>query len=166
MLRDLNSYIKLSDGSDSHFRYKEFIKSATASRLGIDNTPTENHWRSIELLVEHVLEPVRLKFGPIRITSGYRSVKLCEAVGSNKNSNHARGEAADIEPISDIPLMKIVEWISANLNYRELISEYFPDGWVHIAYRKNGNDKINKLKDKNHNYSRVSIDYIKDIYGV
>lgn len=164
MLRDLDAYIKMPNGIDSHFQYKEFVKSDTATRLNIDNTPTEDHWKSIELLVQNILEPIRTKFGPIRITSGYRSVKLCEVVGSNKNSNHARGEAADIEPISDIPLMKIMEWISANLNYRELIAEYFPDGWVHVAYRKNGNDKIIKLKDPSHNYNRVSIDYIKNIY--
>jgi len=147
------------------FKYSEFIKSATATRLGIENLPNDEQWRYIELLAKEVLQPIRQEFGRLRITSGFRSVELCEAVGSSKNSNHTRGQAADIEPLVEgVTLFDVLEYIHNKLEYRELIAEYFPNGWIHVAYRENGNVKTLKLKDDNHHYSKVSIDYIKNLY--
>lgn len=161
-LRDLNARIP----GAPDFMYKEFIKSATALRLGISNVPKESQWKCIETLAIKILQPVRSHFGRIRITSGFRSVKLCQAIGSSAKSNHTRGQAADFEPINPkIKLFSILEWIHHNLEYRELIAEFFPGGWIHCAYREGGNDKILKLKDKNHNYSHVTLDYIRNIYG-
>jgi lysine/ornithine N-monooxygenase len=50
------------------------------------------------------------------------------------------------------------------LEYKELICEYFPDGWVHVAYEHGNNKKQLKLKDLHHSYDLVSIDYINSIY--
>lgn len=162
-MRDLN--VKLPDAAS--FRYKEFVRSQTALRKGIINKPNEEQWKCIELLAKEVLQPIRNEFGRIRITSGFRSVKLCEAVGSNRNSNHARGQAADIEPIgSDVKLIDIIEFICNELEYRAVIAEYFPDGWVHVAYRERRNVKRLKLKDKKHNYENVSLNYLKSLYDV
>ena len=148
-----------------NFEYGEFIKSATATRLGIKNQPNDEQWQCIEMLAREVLQPIREEFGRLRITSGFRSVELCEAVGSNKNSNHARGQVADIEPIvTGVKLFDVLEYIHDELEYRELIAEYFPNGWVHVAYREGANIKDLKLKDETHHYSRVSIGYIKDLY--
>jgi len=161
-LRDLNAKIPEAE----NFRYKEFIKSDTALRLGIPNVPREHAWVCIEKLARNIIQPVRSHFGRMRITSGFRTVKLCKAIGSSAKSNHTRGQAADIEPVdSDIRLFDVLEWIHENLEYRELIAEFFPQGWIHVAYRENANDRILKLKDANHHYSRVSIDYIRNIYG-
>lgn len=159
----INLYSKIPNAKN--FTYKELIKSDTALRLGIDNIPPTNIWRSIELLAANCLQPIREKFGPIKINSGYRSIPLCLAVGSSIYSNHTRGEAADLEPFySDIKLIDVLNWIYDNLEFRELIAEYFPMGWIHISFRENGNDKILKLKDKNHNYERVNMDYINNLY--
>ena len=118
----------------ANFKYKEFVRSDVAKRKDIDNTPEDWQWENIERLAVNVLQPVRDQFGPIRITSGFRSVELCSAIGSSANSNHARGEAADIEPVNDdVTLTEIMDWIDKNLDYRELIAEYFPDGWIHVA---------------------------------
>lgn len=164
-MKNLNDYVKLSNGKDSNFRYKELVKSNTATRLGIENVPTEEHWKNIELLVENTLQPIRNEFGPIRITSGYRSPELCKKIGSSVTSNHTRGQAADIEPYdTDIPLFDILAFIDNELEYRELIAEYFIDGWVHVAYREGNNNRQMKLKDQNHNYDRVDLDYIQGIY--
>lgn len=161
-MRNLNDFVKGS----KYFKYSEFIKSDTATRRGISNIPnSEEIWVSIENLVKYVLDPIREAFGPIRITSGYRSVELCKAIGSTLTSNHTRGEAADIEPINpNIKLIDVLNFIHENLEYRELIAEYFPDGWVHVAWSTRGNIRDLKLKDKSHNYSKVSIDYINNIY--
>jgi len=162
MLRDLTSIIP----GAPNFKYGEFTKSSTALRYGIKNEPNEEQWKCIELVAQKILQPVRDHFGPIRITSGFRSVELCIKVGSNAKSNHARGQAVDFEPYdSNIKLSTILIWIHDNLDYRELIAEYFPDGWIHCAYRENGNVKTLKLKDDNHDYEIVSIDKIKQLYG-
>ena len=160
-MRDLNSTIP----GAKNFRYGDFIRSDTAKRYGIKNIPSEKEWIAIEKLATKVLQPIRDKFGPIIITSGYRSVELCLKVGSTPNSNHTRGEAADIEPLNkNIKLIDIMEWVEKNLIFRELIAEYFPDGWVHVAYRENDKAKIVKLKDDEHNYEITTVSEIKKIY--
>ena len=87
-----------------HFTLAEMTASDTARREGIANTPSAAHIEALRQLCEqHVLEPVRAHFGrPVRITSGYRSPKLCLAVGSSVRSQHAKGEAADFE-ITGVP---------------------------------------------------------------
>ena len=85
--------IKLSE----HFRLSEFTQSATAERLGLDNTPDSTALHNIELLCRYVLEPIRQAFGqPIVVNSGYRCRQLNIAVGGAKRSFHLSGRAADI----------------------------------------------------------------------
>lgn len=161
-MRNLNDVVV----GTQNFRYYEFVKSATAIRKGIDNTPNEGQWQCIEALAANTLQPTRDVFGAINVLSGFRSILLCYAVGSDANSNHTRGEVADIEPFNNsIRLIDMAVWMHDNLEFRELICEYFPWGWIHIAYRKGGNIKKVKLKDENHHYTRVNMDYIKSIYA-
>ena len=80
-----------------HFRLSEFTQSATAERLGINNTPDSTALHNIELLCRYVLEPIRQAFGqPIVVNSGYRCRQLNIAVGGAKRSFHLSGRAADI----------------------------------------------------------------------
>jgi hypothetical protein len=149
-----------------NFTYMEFIKSNTATRLGILNVPNEEQIKCIEKLCQIILQPVRNNFGPIRITSGFRSQELCLKIGSTMYSNHTRGQAVDFEPFNTkITLFSIYEWIYDNCDFRELIAEFFPGGWIHAAYRVNDNNRIVKLKDVNHNYDVVDLSYIRSIYG-
>jgi zinc D-Ala-D-Ala carboxypeptidase len=167
MLRDPQSHILKPDMSQTNFQYKEFIKSNTALRKGIQNIPVEDNWLCIEKLTVNILQPVREKFGRIRISSGFRSPDLCLAVGSSTKSNHCRGQAADFEPLrSNVSLYQVLAWIYRHLEFRELIAEYFPDGWIHVAYREGANDRILKLKDDKHNFDRVELSYIQKLYGV
>jgi zinc D-Ala-D-Ala carboxypeptidase len=150
---------------ESDFTYHELIRSDTAKRKNIKNIPNEEQIENLERLITNILQPVRDKFGPIRVTSGFRSPELCKALGSSIYSNHTRGEAADIEPVDkNIKLIDIMDWIYYNCEFRELIAEYFPDGWVHVAYRKNQNIKKVKLKDADHTYLECSLPYINSIY--
>lgn len=161
MLRDLNKKLPMAP----NFRYIDFVKSSTATRLGIVNVPNEQQWQSIERVAGNIIQPVRNQFGPIIITSGFRCVELCLKIGSSPTSNHAKGEAVDFEPLNkNIPLIDVVEWIHRNLPYRELIAEFFPGGWIHAAFRLNKNVGQLKLKDSHHNYSRVSIQELIKLY--
>jgi hypothetical protein len=129
-----------------HFTLEEFTKSMTAQRKGIDNTPGSGDIKNLEDLCYEVLEPVRNKFDkPVRISSGYRSEALCEAIGSNTTSQHAKGQAADFE-IPGVPNIKIAYWIQANCDFDQLILEYYSPsdgskGWVHCSYNEKGSNR-------------------------
>ena len=91
-----------------HFKLEEFTKSMTATRKGISNEPGSGDVKNLENVCYEILEPVRAKFDkPLIITSGYRSEELCEAIGSKKTSQHAKGQAVDFE-IPGIPYQVIV----------------------------------------------------------
>ena len=122
----------------THFSLAEFTKSQTAERKGIDNTPTQDHIEKMKILCASVLEPLRTEFDkPIMINSGYRSPDLCEAIGSKSTSQHAKGEAADIE-IPGVDNAELATYIQDNLNFDQLILECYTgdpsSGWVHVSY--------------------------------
>lgn len=159
--RNLNDYIP---GAPS-FQYWEFVSSETAIRHSVKNVPNEEQWKAIELLCVKILQPVRNHFGPIKINSGFRNPILSALVGSSTSSNHTRGEAADFESYDEnISLMTVLKYIQENLVYHEMIAEFFPDGWVHVAYREGSKAKNLKLKDNAHNFSKVTLSYIEGIY--
>ena len=76
-----------------NFTLTEYTKSQTALRLGIDNTPNEDHLASAKLLFERVVQPVRDHFGPTVINSGYRGPELNAAIRGAATSQHCRSEA-------------------------------------------------------------------------
>lgn len=80
-----------------HFTLEEMTRSATASRLHIDNKPNETIIEHLHYLCSKVLEPARREAcTPFLITSGYRCPALNKAVGGKNNSYHLQGFAADI----------------------------------------------------------------------
>jgi|TARA_R110002073_G_scaffold48777_2_gene131037 zinc D-Ala-D-Ala carboxypeptidase len=126
-----------------HFTLEEFEKSQTATRKGIKNKAGSGEVKSLGDLCYEVLEPVRAKFDkPVTVTSGFRSEELCEAIGSKKTSQHAKGQAVDFE-IAGIPNIKIAYWIENNCDFDQLILEYYcptdgAKGWVHVSYNEQG----------------------------
>lgn len=129
-----------------NFSMREFTKSQTATRLGIDNNPTEEHTQNIVALVENTLQPIRDVFGPVNLSSGYRSDALNEAIGGSKRSQHSKGQAADFE-VSGMANIELAEGIvGSGIEFDQLILE-FPDvndpeaGWIHISYNTEGNRK-------------------------
>ena len=81
-----------------HFSLEEMTRSMVAARKGIDNTPGAGEIKNLENVCYEILEPVRAHFDkPLMISSGYRSEALCEAIGSKKTSQHAKGQAVDFE---------------------------------------------------------------------
>ena len=123
----------------NNFSLEELTKSQEAIRLGIPNEPNQDHIFNLQLLCMYILQPVRDHFNSVvTVSSGYRSVKLCEAIGSSAKSQHTRGEAADFE-IFGVPNKEISDWIVKNLDYDKCILEFWtPDepnsGWVHCSY--------------------------------
>ncbi len=121
-----------------NFSLHEMTKSETALRHGIDNTPDDEALENLRALCENVLQPIRNELGPVKVNSGYRGPEVNRVVGGAKNSDHMKGMAADIE-IPSMPNAELAEWIAENLEFTQVILEFYtpgiPDsGWVHVSY--------------------------------
>jgi len=128
-----------------NFTLQEFTKSQTALRMGIDNTPNEEHMEAAEFLFANIVQKVRDNFGPTVINSGYRGPALNEAVGGSSRSQHCKGQAVDIE-CPGVPNADVAQWIVDNLEFDQVILEFYtpgiPDsGWVHVSYNNNGENR-------------------------
>jgi zinc D-Ala-D-Ala carboxypeptidase len=121
-----------------NFSLLELTKSDTAIRRGIDNNPNADQVEKLKALCENILQPVRDHFGRVKVTSGFRSVELCTAIGSSANSQHAKAEAADFE-CPGVDNAELADWIHKNLPYDQLILEFYTpgepnSGWIHCSW--------------------------------
>ena len=129
-----------------NFSLVELTKSQTAERKGIDNTPSTEHQENLKSLCTSILQPIRDHFGRVvSVSSGYRSVELCVAIGSKTTSQHAKGQAADFE-IYGLSNKELADYINENLDYDQLILEYWKEsdpnsGWIHCSYSEGNNRK-------------------------
>ncbi|MBQ7470846.1 MAG: peptidase M15 [Prevotella sp.] len=134
-----NTNMRLSE----HFTLREFTISGTAIMHGIVNNPTEADIRRMRLLCEHVLEPLRRRFGVLRITSGFRCAALNKKVGGVKNSQHLRGEAADLHIGDPEVARKMIAFLQEEgIEFDQCLLEYNrfrSTRWVHISYVKGHN---------------------------
>lgn len=120
---------------------EEVIKSNTAKRKGIDNSPSTEHKMNLISLANYVFQPIRDHFGePIFISSGYRSAALNKAIGGSPTSQHSKGQAIDIDndAVKSPTNLEIFNYIKDNLIFDQLILE-FPNkkgepSWVHVSY--------------------------------
>ena len=126
-----------------YFTLKELTRSETAQSLGIDNTPPSSAVQALHELVDHVLDPLREAWGdPIHVNSGYRCPELNNAVGGAPNSQHQRGEAADITVGSQAGNRRLLALIKRlNLPYDQLIDEK-DCRWIHVSHRPGHNRRL------------------------
>ena len=121
-----------------NFTLTELTKSDTAIRKGINNNPNAEQIEKLKALCENILQPVRDHFGRVKVTSCFRSIDLCLAIGSSAHSQHARAEAADFECVG-VDNAELADWIKRELPYDQLILEYYTpgepnSGWIHCSY--------------------------------
>jgi hypothetical protein len=121
-----------------NFSLHEMIKSDTALRYGMDNMPSATEVENLKALVENVLQPVRDRFGPVHVSSGYRHPLVNAKVGGSVKSDHCQGMAADIE-VPGMANYDLAKWIEENLEFTQCILEFYtpgiPDsGWVHVSF--------------------------------
>lgn len=137
----------------TYFTIEELSKSQTARRYGIDNTPNMAIRTNLTALIENVLDPLRKLWGmPIIVTSGYRCEKLNKVVKGATNSQHMKGQAADIRTVSDsrqdnAKLLKCL--LRSGLEFDQIINE-FPDAqgrpdWIHVSWAGKGRNRMQKL---------------------
>lgn len=118
----------------NYFTIEELCHSATGKARGIDNTAPPEIRARLEKLVERVLDPVREMYGaPLIVNSGYRCAELNRAIGGAANSQHMRGEAADITT-GKIGANKVLFDLirTSDIPFDQLIDEKDYQ-WIHIS---------------------------------
>lgn len=136
-----------------NFTLEELTASTTAKAKGITNNPGQTDLVNLCGLVHNVLQPLRDWWGKeVKIGSGYRSLALNRAVGGVSNSQHMKGEAADLCIDGDIQKGKSwFQFIKQHCEFDQLIWEKNPKTgayWVHVSYRCDGKNRkqvINNL---------------------
>ena len=136
-----------------HITLAEAVKSQTAIRKGIDNTPTQDVIPNMVAVAEKCFEPLREWHGkPIGISSFYRSVALNRAVKGSPRSQHCKGQAIDIDADifnNGITNKQIYDWLVNNVDFDQIIWEYGDDknpAWVHISYVSKEKNRRQQLR--------------------
>ena len=123
----------------NNISYQEAIRSNTATRKGIDNTPSDYEVTNMVGVAENIFEPLRgWVGGPIKINSMFRCEELNSAIGGSTRSQHCQGRAIDIDDtFGHKTNAEMFNYIKENLNFDQLIWEFGTDDnpdWVHVSY--------------------------------
>ena len=121
-----------------HFTISELLHSDTALKHKLWNGAPKEAEENLRALVDEVLDPLREAYGkPIRVNSGYRCPRLNTLVGGSPNSQHMRGEAADIQPVdgNEADLEVLAQFLIASGKFDQLI--LYPT-FIHVSYRRLG----------------------------
>ena len=130
--------VDLKQQLSEHFKLSEFTQSGTARRHKVKNVPGPREVERLRFLCVKSLEPMRRRFGVIRITSGFRCKKLNALVGGSPTSQHVLGEAADIHTGGRELSEKMFGFAKQNIPFDQLILEHNPANgiyWLHISLR-------------------------------
>lgn len=143
--------------------YNEAVKSQTAERLGIDNTPNEQEIKNMQFIGTRIFDKVRLFVGGFLFVSSFFRCKLLNmAIGGSKTSQHCEGLAIDID--ADVYQTNgktnkdIFYFILENLEFDQLIWEFGTDknpAWVHVSIRPDGKNRKQVLVAKKVNMKTV-----------
>ena len=134
-----------------HISYKEGVRSNTATRKGIDNTPNDEQLENMKLVAEQVFEPLRVYVnGPIKINSFFRCPELNKAIGGSSKSQHCKGQAVDIDDGGcNKTNAEMYKYIKDELEFDQMIWEFGTDDnpdWVHISYVSKEDNRNRCLK--------------------
>ena len=145
-----------------NFTLQEFTRSNTALRLGLSNKPTKEGIIKLRLLAAF-LQTIRDRLGALRITSGYRSPALSQAIGSSANSQHCRYEAVDLQYFKrgKMDNLRIYQTIvDLDLDFDQIILEFgdstqyndpMRPAWFHLSWKISDNRRevLVAYKDEN-----------------
>ena len=115
-----------------HFTLEELTASETAERNGWDNSPNDQELANLTRLADF-LEQVKVVLDgkAIMISSGLRTKKVNDAVGSKDSSQHRIGCAADFRVPGMTPDEVVRKIIASGISFDQVIREF--DLWTHIS---------------------------------
>lgn len=125
-----------------YFTIDEMCRSTVAKRDGIANIPNEEQVANLTALVDTILDPLREEYGkPIYVNSGFRSEALNAAVKGAKNSQHTKGEAADLS-VGTKSGNKILFQLIQDLKLPcDQVIEESDFSWIHVSHKKTGRNR-------------------------
>lgn len=127
----------MSDVS-KHFSWAELTRTGSTELQAINREEAEQYRAALTALATTILEPIRAKFGPLKVNSAFRGPSVNAKVGGSKTSQHLKGEAADIVAPS-VTVEELHRWIvtESGLPYGQCILEKTaparPYSWVHVS---------------------------------
>ena len=141
-----------------HFKLGEMLASATAEKHHIPNIPLKCHITALQNLCTRCLEPIRQHLGlPIHVNSGYRCQQVNNLVKGSENSQHLKGEAADITILKahrpfahatdEQVVLLLYSYAKQYADFDQLIIEHCGSAWwLHISckidFRRNRHEKL------------------------
>ncbi len=122
-----------------HISFTESVKSNTALRLNLNNTPNDYQTSNMVGVAVNIFEPLREYVeGPIKINSMFRSEDLNRAIGGSSRSQHCEGRAIDLDDtFGHKTNAEMFHYIKDNLSFDQLIWEFGDDknpNWIHVSY--------------------------------
>lgn len=115
-----------------HFTYDEMTLSGTAVRKSIKNDPDPKELANLKQLCTKILEPFRAKVGPLRVSSGYRSLALNKLIGGSPKSQHCLGQAADVTSLKVDLKKAYLCLVDSSIPFDQAIFEF--GRWVHVSW--------------------------------
>ncbi len=119
-----------------HFSFAEM------TRTGQSRLQDANRQQAMPFIVPltavcvDLLEPIRLHYGPVQVNSGFRGLAVNTAIGGSKNSQHMKGEAADLT-VPGHKLEDVFRWIvmDSGIQFGQAILEGRTPvpTWIHIS---------------------------------
>ena len=139
-----------------YFTISELLHSDTAVARKLWNGANREQEDNLIALVDAVLDPLRLFYGkPIHVSSGFRSPAVNRAVGGVSNSQHLRGEAADIDTGSRLENQHLARLIVQHqLPFDQLIDEA-NYAWIHVSHKRNGPNRGQILRMRGGQYTII-----------
>ena len=121
----------------SHFTFGEVTTTESRKLIDQNRIEAEQYLNVLTELCEKLLEPIRVKFGPVVVHSGFRCKKLNSSIGGSKTSQHMVGQAADLHVVGHT-LESVFDWIrkESSLKVGQCILEGWSAGnpsWIHIS---------------------------------
>lgn len=124
-----------------NFTLEELSHSNTAVARGIENIPDVQQQLNLTALAKRLLQPLRDIYNePFIINSGFRSQETNKAVGGVPNSQHTKGQAADVQ-VKD-PRKLLTALLKSGLDFDQAI--LYQDGrnnFLHMSYNSGHNRK-------------------------
>lgn len=135
---------RMSRVDSKFFSDSEIFGSATADRLGIDNTAASEEQLEHLRFTAAQMDIIREYLGfPVLVHSWFRCVDLNAAVGGKPTSRHALGLAVDFSCPKFGSVEEVWNFLKkepAVLGWRKLILEKNSKGseWIHVSFPADG----------------------------